>query len=500
VPVPPWLDGPLAPERSALDRDLEVDVAVVGGGIVGLTAALLLRRSGARVAVLEGRRIGTGVTGQNTAKLTSLHGLTYERLVSRFGSETARSYAASNEAGIALVWRLAEELSIDCDLRRKPNYTYTESAPLRDKIEAEVSAAVSSGLPASYTEETDLPFPVVAAIRVEEQAEFHPYRYARGLADALSAEGALLFERSVAVGVADGAVRTSTGSGVGAERVIVATHIPFLDRGLYFARTHPERSYAIGARLGGPTPQGMYLSAESPTRSLRAHPMEDGELWIVGGEGHPVGQGKEHERYRRLEAYAHERFDVERIDYRWSAQDNMPVDGLPFVGRLVPFSDRILVATGFRKWGLAMGSAAGQMLADMALGKKNPWADALNPARFNPLPSARELLWHNARVGFHFLGDRVVKRSDTDSIGRGEGRIVGSGMGQAAVHREEDGKLHGVSARCTHLGCIVNWNSAERSWDCPCHGSRFAPTGEVIQGPATAPLVRRGSFEREGRG
>jgi glycine/D-amino acid oxidase-like deaminating enzyme/nitrite reductase/ring-hydroxylating ferredoxin subunit len=493
-PVSLWLDGDLAEPRPALQHDVSVDVAVLGGGIVGLTAAHALATQGARTALLEARRVGAGVSGHTTAKLSSLHGLTYADLRSGVGDDAAREYARANEAGISRVAELAQELEIDCDLRRKPNYTYTESDAERGKIEREVEAAAAVGLRATYTEDTDLPYPVAAAIRVSDQAEFHPYRYLRGLAAAAEREGCLIYEQTRATGLDGAEVRTAAGPRVRAERVIVATHIPFLDRGLYFARTHPERSYAIAVEAADGGLDGMYLSAGSPARSLRSHPSAGGELVIVAGESHRVGEGDEAERYLRLAAFARERFgaeSVESVRCRWSAQDNMPEDGLPFVGRLVPYSDRALVVTGLRKWGLAMGTTAAGVVAGRALGDDVSGTDAFRPERFHPRAAGRELVSHNAHSGLRFFADRVLRRGTDQGLRPGEGRVVGRGVAQAAVYRDDDGVVHELSARCTHLGCIVSWNDAEKSWDCACHGSRFAALGDVIQGPATSPLERR---------
>jgi glycine/D-amino acid oxidase-like deaminating enzyme/nitrite reductase/ring-hydroxylating ferredoxin subunit len=465
-----------------------VDVAVLGGGIVGATAALLMAREGARTALLEARRIGGGVSGNTTAKLTSLHGLTYDRLRSRVGDDAARAYGDANEAGIRRIVALAEELGIECQLRRKPNFTYAESADMRGKIEAEVEAASSLGLPASYTEETELPFPIAAAIQFDDQAEFHPYLYVRGLIEAAEDAGCAVFERTRAIGLEGDAIRTDAGPEVRAARVIVATHAPFLNRGLFFARTYPERSYALGVRTSGRPLQGMYLSAGDPVRSLRSHPISGDELLIVAGESHRTGEGDEADRYRSLEGFALERLEPQAIEYRWSAQDNMPEDGLPFAGRLVAYSDRALVVTGLRKWGLAMGTEAAAIVAEATLGREHPLAGFFRPERLHPAAALPELVSHNAHSGLRFVTDRITRRESADGLAPGEGRVVGTGLGQAAVYRDEAGVVHARTARCTHLGCIVAWNSAERSWDCPCHGSRFGPLGDVIQGPATNPL------------
>ena len=263
---------------------------------------------------------------------------------------------------------------------------------------------------------------------------------------------------------------------------MVATHLPFLDRGLYFARCHPERSYVVAGRTGE-APAGMYLSTEQPAHSIRAH----GEWLLVGGESHKTGQADAAERYERLEAWARERFGIEP-ELRWATQDHMPADGVPYVGRHDPLSSQVWVATGFRKWGLAMGTAAAELLAAQIAGREHRGPSSSTRSgcgrgRARPRSSRRTRTWRCASSA-----TACVKRGSVDEIAPGEGRIVGAGLGQRAAYRDDDGTLHELSARCTHLGCIVNWNSAERTWDCPCHGSRFAATGEVIEGPAVRPL------------
>ena len=485
-----WLDPDAEPTSPRLEHDLQVDVAVVGGGIVGVTAALRLAEAGVRVALIEADRVGHGVSGHTTAKLSSLHGLTYARLRRQHGDETARAYGALNEAGIESVRQLVAEHAIDCDLSRKANYTYAEDSELAGKIKAEAEAARAAGLPASETTETDLPFTVAAAVRFSEQADFHPYRYVSALARAAEAAGAQVFERTRVAGLEGGSPRLAAGPVVRAERTILATHIPFADRSLMFARCHPERSYAIALRVRDQLPEGMYLSADQPTRSIRSHPFGDGERLIVAGESHRTGAGGEPERYRALEEWARERWDVEAVEHHWSAQDNMPVDGLPFIGRLVPFSDRVLFATGFRKWGLAMGTSAAGALAKLATGEAADEAEPFAPERFNATSGAREFVSHNAVSAADFVLDRLRPHRGKEKLEADEGRIVRSGLGLAAVYRDPNGSLHAHSARCTHLGCILRWNAAERSWDCPCHGSRFgAETGDVLQGPAVRPLA-----------
>jgi glycine/D-amino acid oxidase-like deaminating enzyme/nitrite reductase/ring-hydroxylating ferredoxin subunit len=489
-----WLHGVERASRPALDEDVRVDVCVVGAGMSGLSAAFELSRLGASVAVLEAVQVAAGASGYNTAKLSSLHGLTYSRLERQLGAEPARLYGAANERGIERVREIAGELEIDCDLRPKPNLVYTESEQARAEIEREVEAARRASLPARLVEETDLPFPIAAAVQFERQAEFHPVRYLDGLARALETEGVRIHEGTRAAAVSAGSpcrVTTEGGRTVTAGSVVVATHLPFLDRGAFFARCHPERSYVVaGPHEGAVATDGMYLSTESPAHSIRVHDL-DGQAWLlVGGESHKTGHGDAAERYRRLERWARERLAMEPV-LRWATQDQMPADGVPFIGRVDPVSRNVFVATGFRKWGLAMGAAAGELLAALVDGAEHPWAALFDTSRLRARAGAASFVKENLDVALRFVGDRVLKRADVDSIEPGEGRVVGAGLGQRAVHRDEEGTLHALSARCTHLGCIVNWNSGERTWDCPCHGSRFGPRGEVIAGPAVSPLGPR---------
>jgi len=484
-----WLEtAPPQPEFARLDRDLAADVAVIGGGIVGVTTALLLHEAGVRVVLLEANRIGHGVTGHTTAKVSSQHALMYASLESKHGADAARLYGRANEGALAWIGGRVERDAIDCDFRRRAAYAYVTSK--RSDVEDEARAAADAGLPATLVETTPLPYDVAAAVRFDDQAEFHAHKYLLALAAQLPADQ--VFEHTHAVQVGD-AVRTPGGKVI-AEHTILATHFPFLDRSLAFARVHPQRSYAIACRIGGAPPDGMFISGDSPTRSVRAVPVGGEELLLVGGERHKTGTGGDTtERYEALEAFAREHWDVRSVDYRWSAQDNTTVDGLPFVGRLTPFESKVFMATGFAKWGMTNGTAAASLLADLVLGRENPYAGLFDPSRLTPRASALKLVKENAQVGLRFVGDRLTKpgRRSVEDLEPGEGDIVRHEGSKVAAFRDDDGSLIAVSPTCTHLACQVNFNRAERSWDCPCHGSRFAVDGGVLHGPAVHRLERK---------
>jgi glycine/D-amino acid oxidase-like deaminating enzyme/nitrite reductase/ring-hydroxylating ferredoxin subunit len=476
----------------------EADVVVVGGGITGLTAAALLTEAGARVVLLEARRLVTGTTGNTTAKVSALQGTVYRTLLDGVGEEAARVYAEANLRAVETIARRVEDGGIECDLRRCPAYTYAGSAEHLQAVEAEVEAAQRLGVAAVFDDRPGLPFPVAGAVRLDDQLLFHPRRYCLALADAVLAGGGHIFEGSRVTGIEPEGERrrvTTAGGSVLADRVLVATLLPFPRAGGHFAKAFASRSYAMSLAVEGEVPWGMYLSVDTPTRSLRPHPTPDGALLIVDGEGHTTGQEPDTAaRYEAVEAWARDRFAVREVTHRWSAQDYSSGDSMPYVGRLVPGEDRILVATAYRKWGMTNGTAAAGILADLVLGRPNPWAETLDATRVNPGTSLPEILKENAAVAAHFIADRVastLSRRHADDLAPGEAAIVHGADGKVAAYRDESGTVHACSAACTHLGCEVAWNTAERTWDCPCHGSRFAYTGEVIEGPATADLEPR---------
>ncbi len=487
-----WIDTTPESAYPSLDRRLKVDVAIVGGGITGLTAATFLKHSGVSVAVLEGNRIAMGTTGNTTAKITTLHALTYDTLISKHGEEAAGIYAEANSVALEYIVQLIADRAIDCDLRRTSAYTYAESSEHVEKVEAEVAAARRLGLRAEFVTETPLPYPVAGAIRFDAQALFHPRKYALALAALTDGHGSHVFERTRAkdINEFDGGVEVITEHGVvEAGHVIEATLLPFHDPAGLFAKTAPMRSYAVSARIDGGVPEGMFLSVDEPSRSVRPHYSADGATHlIIGGEGHKTGQEDDTaERLRVLEQWARERFGVTDIDHRWSAQDYVPADGIPYVG---PLKDegRVLVATGFKKWGMTNGTAAALMLSELILGRPGRWLPVFDPTRLKPLASAGKLLKENINVAQRMVGDRLPGGPSLEDLKPGEGAVVDhDGRKVAAFHDPERG-VRTMSARCTHMGCIVAFNSAELSFDCPCHGSRFDTEGKVIEGPAIEPL------------
>ena len=480
-----------------LSRDISVDVAVVGAGITGVTAAILLKRAGKTVALLDWNRIARGATGYTTAKVTSGHGVAYGRLTDTFGEQGARVYAESNQSAIERIAELAQTGGIECDFERKANYVVAEKEEERTKLEQEAEVMQKLGLPASFVAETPLPYEVAGAVKLENQAQFHPRKYLLGLAETIPGDGSHVFENTRVTHVTQGdpcTVETERGN-VRAADVVLATHLPFIDRGLFFAKAHPHRSYAVAAAIDpDQAPDGMFINAGLPTRSVRT--IRDGERLLIqaGGQGHKPGRaGDEPQRYDILEGFLREHWpEAGPVEYRWSTQDYMSVDRVAFVGRLNRRSKHVFVATGYSKWGMTGGTVAAELITDAILGRENAWAGLYDSKRLDPRASAAKFVKENAAIGWRFFAQRLARgeKRSPEELNPGEGAILRVGGLKRAVYRDEQGIVHLLSPVCRHLWCYVEWNDAERSWDCPCHGSRYRGDGRVIQGPSVQDLRR----------
>jgi glycine/D-amino acid oxidase-like deaminating enzyme/nitrite reductase/ring-hydroxylating ferredoxin subunit len=501
-----WIGTSEASDYEPMKEAPTVDAVVIGGGITGLTTALSLKREGLKVAVLEAGRVASGVTGYTTAKITALHGLIYQDLVSRHGRERASAYADAQSSAIRRIREIAEGEGIECDLVTQDALTYAETMDGADAVEREAQACRDVGLAADLVEDTSLPFSVTKAVQLRDQAAFHPRKYCLGLAAAVDGGGSHVYEHTRVKEVEELKrvvhVTTEDGTQFSTKHVVVATQIPFMGDGRFYARTYPMRAYAIAVRLSEKAPEGMYISADSPTRSLRPYGSGSKPGVIVGGESHKVGQDPDpEEHYQALEGWARERLSgFQEVEYRWSAQDYVSVDGMPFVGRLSDDHEHVFVATGFRKWGMTNGTAAATMVTDAIAGRENPWAEAFDATRKRPRQAAVNFVKENLNVARHLFGDKLLaSERSLDQLQPGEAAFVDVDGETVAVFVDDRGDAHAVAPDCTHMGCRLSWNLAERSWDCPCHGSRFDPDGRVLQGPANTDLEKKDVFEEAKR-
>ena len=487
-----WIASAPLPSYSPLAGSASCDVAVVGGGITGVTTALELQQAGKRVILLEAGRLLEGVTGNTTAKVSSLHGLIYTDLVQLHGEDKAREYGEVQQAALEHIASVAGD--VECDLVRVPSYTFATTEDKLEQVQHEAQIASELGLPATFVEDADLPFDHLGAVRFDNQARFHPRAYLGELLRRFVAAGGVVHEGTRVTGAQQSGdrveVRAESGD-VTAGHVVIATHLPILDRAGFFARAFPVRDYVVAGTVDESVlPDAQWLGGGESTYSLRWTARDDGPLLIVGGGHHVPGREETDGKFEELTAWVREWAADFEPRYTWSAQDYTSADKLPFIGKLTPTSDRILTACAFGAWGMTNGTAAGMLLRDLVLGVENPHAQLFDTNRRPPVKSWKTLLEENLKVGAKLVGDSLkpAGSEDPESLAPGDAAILRVKGRKAACSRAQDGTLHVVSARCTHLGCVVGWNDAERSWDCPCHGSRFAADGTVLQGPAVKPL------------
>lgn len=493
-PLSYWMASTAETSYPAMERDIKVDVAIAGGGMVGITSAYMLKKAGLRVAVVEADRILQGTTGHTTAKITSQHSLIYNRIRNYMGDERARQYAEANETAIRTIHGLIESEGIDCDFHWEPAYIFTLTDTYIQKVADEATAAKSLGIKASYVESAPLPFKIKGAVRFDEQARFHPRKYLLALAEKVDGDGSYIFEGTRVVDLNEGnpcTLVTNRGRKITAGSVILATHFPFYDgRGFYFARMYPERSYALAVRVKEKFLGGMYITAEDPGKSLRSQEHEGGELLIISGEHHKTAHRTNlREHYNNLLEFTKRHYEVQELLCRWSTQDYTTLDKVPYVGRLTSKLQNIYTATGFRKWGMTNSTAAAMIITDLITKRENPWAEVYDPSRFIPNPSVTSFISMNADVAANLVSGKLKPVVHDISIGNGEAAHVELEGQKMGVFRDEKGQLHTVDTTCPHMGCELKWNDAERSWDCPCHGSRFTYEGEIINGPAVHELI-----------
>ena len=499
IPKSYWLSSTERTNYPKLDENIHVDIAIVGGGMVGILTAYQLQKHDFDIAILEAENIVESTTAHTTAKLTSQHDLIYYKIKKERGFDLALQYAEANENAIHEIKKIADENNIDCDYSLQSAYIFTQEDKYVKKLEDEVKTAKSLGIKAYLTDNIPLPIDIKSAMVFENQAQFHPRKFLIPLAEKIHNNGVKIHEKTRAIELNKKddkyIINTSQGKTVTADIVIIASHYPFYNKkAMYYSRIYVERSYAIAIKAKEKFPGGLYINTDIPTRSLRSLPTEDGELILVVGENHKTGQGEDmNNHYKVLLNFAEEVFSVENVPYKWSTQDCMTMDKIPYIGQYASDTPNLYIATGFQKWGMTTSMASSIILKDLIVTGESPWADVFNPSRKNISGSAKEFIAQNVNVAGQLLGGKISKEPEKIVIESGEGKILNIDGEKTGAYRDEEGELYFVNTTCTHMGCELNWNSAERSWDCPCHGSRFTYRGHIIQGPAVKPLT----FDRD---
>ncbi|MBW3627845.1 MAG: FAD-dependent oxidoreductase [Gemmatimonadetes bacterium] len=488
-------------EFTRLGENLRADVCVVGAGIAGMSVAYELSRAGKKVVVLEDGAVGGGQTGLTTAHLASAMDDRFHAIEDMHGLEGSRLSYESHQAAVDRIGQIVSDESIQCDYRNLDGFLYLAEEHGPDELQREIEAAHRAG----FTDAELLdripgaPFDSGPCIRFPHQGRFHPLKYLRGLSAAIQKNGGSIFTGTHVdeVNGGDGAhVTTSDGFTVHADAIVVATNSPVNDRVVIHTKQAPYLTYVVGARVDADkVPDALIWDTGDPYNYIRLQEVKKGadryHVLIVGGEDHHTGEDyDEGERFRDLEDWTREHFPIGEVEFRWSGQVYEPIDYLGFIGRNPAGPDNVFVATGDSGQGMTHGTIAGMLISDLVLGKENAWEKLYDPSRIS-LKATPEFIKVNAQVAGHYLEWLTGSEAEVDStreIPRGSGAIIRRGQAPIAVYRDDQGVRHEMSAVCTHLGCIVHWNEMAKTWDCPCHGSRFEPEGEVLNGPAPVGL------------
>lgn len=474
-----WRQEVTLDERPVLPGDLQADVAVIGAGLAGILTAHFLQERGLSVVVLEADRIASGQTQNTTAKITCQHHLIYHHLVENFGLEKARQYAKANIFALERYKKIIADQKIGCHFTEEPSYVYATRKEDVEKLEREALAAQKLGLPASLAAETGLPFSTCGAVCFEKQAQFNPLEFLRAVAAPLT-----IYEKTLVQRVENHLVYTERGK-VTAQDIVVAAHYPFINvPGFYFMRMYQQRSYCLALRNAAAV-RGMYIDAAEDGLSLRNY----GDLLLLGGAGHRCGDNARGGRYALLREAARRLFPASEEVARWSAQDCMTLDSVPYIGYYCITTPHAYVATGFQKWGMTTSMAAGKILSDLICDRTSAWADVFSPQRFKLSASAETFLENTAHalqgLSREFL---TLPKTALEKLPVGHGGVVAHGGEKIGVYKKTAEEIYAVSTRCTHLGCQLEWNPDALSWDCPCHGSRFDFRGKRLCGPALEDL------------
>ncbi|MBR3324857.1 MAG: FAD-dependent oxidoreductase [Clostridia bacterium] len=499
-----------------INKNYKVDVCIIGAGICGLTTAYYLAKNGTKVIVVDKEKIGAKVSGNTTAKITLQHNLIYNYLIEEFDEDFALGYYESNREAISNIKSIIDEEKIDCDFEYVPNYVYTTQIEDFDKIQKEVEAINrlehkrSTHDVAEFVKETELPFKIAAGIKLENQAQFHPRKYMFGLVKAIEKYGGLIFTNSLVTDVKREADVYVTYVGenenldddmnyskkseeqeyrINSKHVVLASHYPFINfPGMYFSKMYQVTSYAIALETENNLIEGMYISSNEPTLSFRTAQYGDKQLLIMAGGNHKTGFSPNSEDfygYKFLEKKAKELFPNSKILYKWNTRDCITLDKIPYIGEFSYFKINMWVATGFNKWGMTTSNVAANIISDGILEKENKYAKIYDSTRMKPIKNKEEIMNMAEQTVKSFIANRIkIPKEDLFAIKNDNGGIIRIDGNSVGIYKDSKGEIYTVNPTCTHLGCLLTWNNVDKTWDCPCHGSRFDYTGKNIYEPA----------------
>ncbi len=477
-----------------LARDIETDVCIIGAGIFGLTTAYYLSKLGYKVTVIERGKVSRKTTAKTTAKITSQHGLIYKYLIDSQGKELAKQYLNANEKAIKNIKEIIDNEKIDCDFEFQNSYVYTTDSKEIGKIRLENESVNSLGFQSEFVTNTELPFEIFGAIKFPNQAQFNPLKYVDGLVKSILNNSGKIYTDTIVYDVdeKDGGLVTYTKNNkVKSKYVVIASHYPFVNKlGYYFLKMYQSTSYVIAVDIGDDCFDGMYINTTDPIFSYRFANFNGKRILLVGGADHKTGANIDlTNAYQILESEVKKYYSKAKVLYRWNTEDCITLDKIPYIGEFSNFMNNVFVGTGFNKWGMTSSNVAANIIKDKILGVENKYEDVFKSTRLHPIKNSTEFgNMIKESTNSLILNKFKIPEEDVIKIKKGEGKVLEYDNYKFGVYKDESGKVHVVKPICTHLGCLLNWNNLDKTWDCPCHGSRFDYTGKNLYDPAIKDL------------
>ena len=472
-----------------LRKDEETEVCVIGAGLFGLTTAYYLTELGKKVIVLEKGEIGEKASGNTTGKISSLHGLFYDHLISDYGEDYARKYLEANEKTIQNIKDIIQKEQIECELTEQSAFVYTAKQDEVQEIEKEVEAVKKLGKDAQFVTNIGLPFKIKGAIEFKNQAQFHPRKYMLGLAKSILKKNQIYNYTTVTDVSKEGEqfkIYTDRGN-ITAKYVVLATHYPIVNMpGFYFTKMYQSTSYLIAIETDKKLPKGMYINAKEPIYTFRTATYNEKEILLIGGSGHKTGEPIENNsHYEELEKKAKELYPDCKVLFRWNTRDCISLDKIPYIGEFSNVMKNMYVGTGFNKWGITSSNIAANIIADKIIGEENEYEEIFTATRMKPIKNRWEVEnMLKETVNSIALNKFKIDSWNLDLIEKDNGAIVEINGENVGIYKDIQGKIYAVKPNCSHLGCLLSWNNLDKTWDCPCHGSRFDYTGRNIYEPA----------------
>ncbi|MBU5336653.1 FAD-dependent oxidoreductase [Intestinibacter bartlettii] len=498
-----WILTSQGASYPTLDKDIDTDCLIVGAGLTGLHTAYMLSDIGKKIVVLESDKVGYGSSGRNTGKITSSHGLIYDSISKKYGDEKSRLYYEANEDGLKLIKNIIKKNNIDCNFEELPNYIFTENDDDLNKIKEEYKTCQKLEIPYEYLNNIEnFPLSVKGALKLDNQAQFNTKKYMDGLAKVISSKGIEIYENTPVVGLEkknnEYIVKTKYNNEIKAKMVIIASSNIWHDElGLYFSKEQAYRSYLTVSKLNKPIAKGMFINVEQPSKTVRTYTDKDKNYLVCGGFDHKTGKcDDESNIFNDIVEFAKNNFKIGTLEYRWSTQDYITTDNIPYIGHINKEQENLYIATGFCKWGISTSAVAAIIFKDLITTGNSKYKELFNPSRTGSYLNLKYLK-ENTIMAYDYIKGKIKKGSTEFDIQKEEGKIIVIDGDKYGAYRDKDGKLYVVDITCTHLGCELKFNSFEKSWDCPCHGSRFNYDGSILNGPALKPLKLLGMGDND---